>query len=79
MKKSKKMNYRKLSVRLTERILLIALVIVFLSGMLIHPLQRVITIKIIHKISSVVLVAGIIVHVLQHRKEKCGKEGKNDE
>ena len=65
-----KLKYKKMSIRLVDWILLIAMIAVFLSGMLLHPLQEMIAIKILHKISSVVLMIGIILHVLLHGKKR---------
>ena len=47
--------------------MLIALAFVFLSGMLLHPLQGTLAVLILHKMSSVIFVIGMIVHVVQHR------------
>lgn len=60
---------KKRYVRLVDRMILIALAVMVLSGILLHPLQGLLAIKILHKISSVFLVVGVIVHVAQHRKE----------
>lgn len=66
----RKLKYKKLSVRMMDSLLFIALAVVLVSGILLHPLQGAFFILILHKISSVVLVLGMIVHVLQHKKEK---------
>lgn len=72
MKKNRKREWlcQKASVRFVDRILLAALVVVFFSGILLHPLQQVFAIKMIHKVSSVILVIGVIVHIIQHRKRR---------
>lgn len=57
------------SIRLVDWMLLADLAVVFLSGILLHPLQGVFAIKILHKLSSVLLVIGMIVHVVQHKKK----------
>lgn len=71
-----KMNQKKgkLSVRLVNRILLTALVVVFFSGILLQLFQEVLAIQMIHKLSSTILVAGVIVHVIQHKKQKGMKQ-----
>lgn len=66
----RKLKYKKSSVQMVDRMLFIALAVVLVSGILLHPLQGAFIILILHKLSSVVLVLGIITHVLQHRKEK---------
>ena len=65
-----KLKYKKFPIRMVDWILLTALALVFLSGMLLHPLRGMLAIKILHKISSVFLAAVMIVHMLQHGKEK---------
>lgn len=65
----RKIQYKKPAVQMVDRILLFAVTVVFVTGILIHPLQEVFLIMLLHKISSVVLVLGTIAHVLQHRKE----------
>ena len=62
-----KLKYKKGSVRITDLVMLIALAFVFLSGMLLHPLQGTSVVLILHKMSSVIFVIGMIVHVVQHR------------
>ena len=50
--------------------LLVALSVVFVSGLLLYPLQKMLIILILYKISFVCFVAEIIVHVLQHRSKR---------
>lgn len=69
MIRSKKRK-EKLSVRLVNHMLLVMLLVVFISGILLHPFQGVLIIKMVHKLSSVLLVVGVIVHVMQHRAPK---------
>jgi len=45
---------------------LTALAAVFFSGILLQLFQEVLAIQMIHKLSSTILVAGVIVHVIQH-------------
>lgn len=58
------------SLRMVDWGLMVALAVVFATGMLLHPLQGMIAIRLLHKLSSVLLVAGMIVHVIQHNGEK---------
>ncbi len=51
-----------------------ALVVVFFSGILLQLFQEVLAIQMIHKLSSTILVAGVIVHVIQHKKQKGMKQ-----
>lgn len=60
----------KLSPGLVGKVLVILLVVVFVSGVLLGPLQDVLAVKLIHKLSAVLLVVGIVVHVLQHRGKR---------
>ena len=65
-----KLAYQKPPVQLVDRMLLAVMAVVLLSGILLHPLMEVAAIKLLHKMSSVLLVIGMIVHVIQHRKRK---------
>ena len=60
---------KKWSVQLVNGMLLIILAVVFVSGVLLHPFSGVLAIKILHKLSSL-LVVGVMVHILQHRSRK---------
>lgn len=57
-----------LTVRLVDEVLLAALLIVIVSGMLMHPFSNVLWIGILHKLSGVVFFLGMIAHVIQHYK-----------
>lgn len=61
---------KKRSVQLVNGMLLIILAVVFVSGVLLHPFSGVLAIKILHKLSSLLLVVGVMVHILQHRSRK---------
>lgn len=63
-----KLKGKKLPIRLVDWGLFGVLATVFLTGMMLHPLQGVLLIKVLHKLSSVLLVLGMIVHVVQHKK-----------
>lgn len=69
MKKCQKK--KKSCVRLLDRFLIAVLAVAFLSGMLLYPLQEVSAIQGLHKLSALLLVVGVIVHIVQHRKGKC--------
>ena len=60
----------KLSVQLLNKILLGLLAVVFLSGALLHPFPEVLAIRILHELSAILLVMGVIVHVVQHKRKK---------
>lgn len=62
-----KLKLKKRSVQIVDVLLLATLLAVFVSGVLLHPLREMLPILILHKISSVCFVAGMIAHVLQHR------------
>lgn len=63
-----KLKHKRMSVKVVDWIMMAAFAVVILSGMLLHPLQGVLAVKVIHKLFSVFLVVGIIVHVIQHKK-----------
>lgn len=50
-----------------DRGLTAALVIMILTGLLLHPLGNMLFIKMAHKLSSVVFVLGCIIHMIQHK------------
>ncbi|MDD6057778.1 MAG: hypothetical protein PUB98_05920 [Clostridiales bacterium] len=60
---------QKRSVQVVDGVSLLALAVVFFSGMLLHPLQGTIGLLILHKLSAVVFVLAMLAHVLQHRQK----------
>lgn len=66
-RQSAKIKYQKNGARIVDQVLIGAMIVLFATGMLLHPLQNVLILKILHKLSAVVFVLGIIGHVLQHR------------
>ena len=68
-----KLKFKKRSVQIADWVMLIALAIVFFSGILLHPLQGTVMILMLHKVSAVILVLGMIAHVVQHRMQKIKK------
>lgn len=63
-----KLRYINFSIQLIDWMLMVDLAVVFLSGMLLHHLQGVETVKLLHKFCAVFLLTGMIVHIVQHRK-----------
>ena len=55
-------------VKLTDEIILVSLVIVAVSGMLMHPLSGAFWLALIHKLSGMVFFLGVIMHIVQHYK-----------
>lgn len=55
------------SMKTVSVLLLAALVLMVVSGILMHPFSGNFIIKIIHKLSGVLVVAGIIIHIVQHK------------
>ena len=45
----------------------------FVTGMLLHPMQGVFIIKLLHKLSAIVFILGTVAHVVQHRAGRKGK------
>lgn len=62
------------NVRTVNMILSITLVVAFLSGVLLQIFNEVMVFQIMHKLSAVILVLGVIAHVVQHKKRKGNKE-----
>lgn len=65
----KKMPYRKAQIKVMDWVLILSLAVLFVSGMLLHPLQGVLALKIVHKLAAVIFVLGIIGHIVQHRRK----------
>lgn len=66
----RKMKYKKSAVRIVDCVLLAALAVLIVTGILLHPLQGVLAVKILHKLSAVVFVLGLIAHVVQHVRKR---------
>lgn len=64
----KKMKYKKPSVRIVDWVLMASLVLLLVTGVLLHPMQDVLALKILHKLAAVLFVLGVIGHILQHRR-----------
>lgn len=65
----RKMKYRKTAIQIVDWVLLAAIIILILSGILLHPMHEVLILKILHKLAAVVFVIGLIAHVVQHVKK----------
>lgn len=65
-----KLKHKSPYIRLTDWVLMAVTAILFLTGILLHPLQGILIIKILHKLSSVLFILGIILHMVQHRKSE---------
>lgn len=63
-----KMKYNKNSIRVVDWVLMVSLAVLFLTGILLHPLQGISALKILHELAAVFFLLGIIVHMVQHRK-----------
>lgn len=64
-----RLKYMKPSVRRVDYILMAALAVLVLTGILLHPLHGVLAVKILHKLSAVLFVLGMVGHLIQHGKE----------
>lgn len=69
-KQSVKWKHRTISIQAVDWLLMAALAILFVTGILLHPLHGVLLIKILHKLSAVLFVLGVVVHTVQHRSVK---------
>lgn len=63
-----KLKYRTRSIQIIDWTLIALLAILLSTGILLHPLHEVLLLKIIHKLSAVLFVIGIIIHMVQHKK-----------
>lgn len=63
----KTMKYRVRSLQLVDALLLGTLAVLMITGILLHPLHGVLIVLILHKLSAVLFVLGLITHVVQHR------------
>ena len=77
LKQRRKMRYQKPAIRLVDQVLLAALIVMFVSGMLIHPLHGMFVVKLLHKLSAVLFVLCTFGHVAQHRARRKQFSGKN--
>lgn len=65
-----KMKYQKPEIRLVDQVLLAALIVMFVTGMLMHPLHGMFVVKLLHKLSAVLFVLCTVGHVAQHRARR---------
>lgn len=56
------------SIRITDWVLPSLLTVLCLTGMLLHPLHGVPVLKILHKLSAILFVPGLIAHIVQHKR-----------
>lgn len=67
LKRFAKLKRKESRIRVTDWVILGAFLVMFLSGILMHPLGDVLMVKLAHKLSSVVFLLGTCGHVCQHR------------
>lgn len=70
-----KMKYRDKKIQLVDGVLMAALLGMFVTGMLMHPLNGILAVKILHKLTALLFILSMIAHGLQHRK-KTAKRGR---
>lgn len=63
-----KLKYRALSIQIIDWALIALSAILLSTGILLHPLHEVMMLKITHKLSAVLFVIGIIIHLVQHKR-----------
>ena len=68
-RQQKKLKYKKQQIQWLDWALTADLAVLFVTGMLLHPMHGVLALKIIHKLAAVFLVLGIIGHIVQHRRK----------
>lgn len=64
-RQQKKLKYKKQQIQWLDW----ALAILFVTGMMLHPMRAVLALKIVHKLAAVLFVLGIIGHIVQHRRK----------
>ena len=62
-----KIEHQKKSVVITEWFTIAMLLTAFITGIFLHPLHEIMWIKLLHKLSAVLFVAGMLGHVRQVR------------
>lgn len=67
-----KMQYMPQKIKVVDRVLLISIIILFVTGMLAHMWSNMIVIKVIHGLSGIVFCVGVIVHAVQHKPKRKG-------
>lgn len=72
-----RMKKQKKAIWIVDQVLLGALVVMFISGMLIHPLHGMFAVKMLHKLSSVMFVLAMLGHVAQHMPARKLEKDKN--
>lgn len=68
-RQQKKLKYKKQQIQWLDWALAADLAVLFVTGMLLHPMHGALALKIIHKLAAVLFVLGIIGHILQHRRK----------
>lgn len=66
-KQKGKHKYRARPIQAVDWALIALLVILFVTGILLHPLHGLLALKLIHKLSAVLFVLGVIAHMVQHK------------
>ena len=67
-KTTKKTPNRQRFIRLVNGLLMGTLAVLIVSGILLHPLHDVLAVKILHELSAVLFILGVILHIVQHAK-----------
>lgn len=67
-KQNAKLKYRSRAIQVIDWALIALLAILLVSGLLLHPLHEVLALKLVHKLSAVLFVIGVIAHIVQHKK-----------
>ncbi|MCI5647988.1 MAG: hypothetical protein ACI4EG_14705 [Fusicatenibacter sp.] len=66
----KSWKVQKRGVRITDWVMILSLVVLFLTGMLLHPMQGAIAVKIVHKLAAVSFAAGVLAHAWQKKRKR---------
>lgn len=68
-RQNRKLKHRTRAIQIIDWILIVLLAVLLITGLLLHPLQGVLALKIVHKLSAVLFVLAIIAHMVQHKKK----------
>lgn len=66
----KKMKYREMMIKVIDWFEIIMLILLIVTGILLHPLQGVMFVKIVHKLAAVLFLIGMLWHMWQHRAKR---------
>lgn len=70
-----KMKRSEKKIRVVNKLQFFSLSVLFLSGVLMHPLGEALAVKMIHKLSAVIFILAMLGHVRMHKAKRGGGTG----